>query len=261
MIKGDCKIHYQVHIQGGNWLGDITGYNENDSTYGYAGILGKTIDGIRMWVEEEKVKTPTTTTTTTTTAPAKKYYRVRTSWLNVSSQKGAYTNLNHAIECCQFAGKGYKVFDWNGKVVYEYKVTEVKVSESTSKQSAPKTEDNKVINEVKQSVTEVTPNQNDVKPNSDKVVDETTPTVPKVETNTSDVETSEPETPVIKKEDVKSEPKVSIEVTPTIDNSNDNVKTDTNNVEVNQDDKEKVAGIMDIVTKVINFIVSLFKKN
>lgn len=42
-------IHYQVHIKGGSWLGDITGYNASDSKYGYAGILGKEIDAIRIW--------------------------------------------------------------------------------------------------------------------------------------------------------------------------------------------------------------------
>jgi hypothetical protein len=130
MIKGDSKIHYQVHIKGGNWLDYVTGYDETDDNNGYAGIFGKTIDAIRMYVEEEKVETPPVTT-----APAKKYYRVRLSWLNTKSQKGAYTALDHAIECCQEAGEGYKVFDWSGKVVYEYiaPVKETIKTEATTK--------------------------------------------------------------------------------------------------------------------------------
>ena len=47
----------------------------------------------------------------------KKLYRVRTSWINSKSQKGAFTNLAHARECCKKAGAGYKIFDWNGKEV------------------------------------------------------------------------------------------------------------------------------------------------
>ena len=58
-----------------------------------------------------------------TTETAQKLYRVRTSWTKASSQKGAYTELDNAIKCCQKAGKGYKVYDWNGKNVYTYKVT------------------------------------------------------------------------------------------------------------------------------------------
>jgi flagellum-specific peptidoglycan hydrolase FlgJ len=49
-----------------------------------------------------------------------KLYRVRTSWDNTKSQKGAYTSLANAKECCQAAGAGYKVYDWNGKEVYAY---------------------------------------------------------------------------------------------------------------------------------------------
>lgn len=50
-----------------------------------------------------------------------KLYRVRTSWADAKSQKGAFSSLTNAKECCQAAGKGYKVYDWNGKEVYTYK--------------------------------------------------------------------------------------------------------------------------------------------
>ena len=49
-----------------------------------------------------------------------KLYRVRTSWDDAKSQKGAYSSLANAKECCQTAGSGYKVYDWNGKEVYAY---------------------------------------------------------------------------------------------------------------------------------------------
>ena len=49
-----------------------------------------------------------------------KLYRVRTSWDDSKSQKGAFSSLDNAKACCQEAGKGYKVFDWNGKEVYAY---------------------------------------------------------------------------------------------------------------------------------------------
>ena len=49
-----------------------------------------------------------------------KLYRVRTSWADAKSQKGAYSSLANAKECCQTAGAGYKVYDWDGKEVYAY---------------------------------------------------------------------------------------------------------------------------------------------
>lgn len=51
MIKADnCKVHYMVHTEKGRWLNDITGYNENDGRYGYAGIIGQKIDAIKIWI-------------------------------------------------------------------------------------------------------------------------------------------------------------------------------------------------------------------
>ena len=53
-------------------------------------------------------------------AAAQKLYRVRISWEDVKSQKGAFTSLDNAKTCCDSAGIGYKVFDWNGNEVYAY---------------------------------------------------------------------------------------------------------------------------------------------
>ncbi len=49
-----------------------------------------------------------------------KYYRVRKSKDDAKSQKGAFTNKQNAIDCCQTAGSGYHVFDWEWNIVYSY---------------------------------------------------------------------------------------------------------------------------------------------
>lgn len=49
-----------------------------------------------------------------------KLYRVRKTWADVKSQKGAYKDLNNAKKLADsLKSQGYKVFDWNGKVVYD----------------------------------------------------------------------------------------------------------------------------------------------
>lgn len=50
MIKSDTKqITYRVHLRRTNkWLPWVTGYNQNDSNNGYAGILGQEIDAIQI---------------------------------------------------------------------------------------------------------------------------------------------------------------------------------------------------------------------
>ena len=50
MIKSDTKqLTYRVHLRRSNkWLPWVTGYNQNDSNNGYAGILGQEIDAIQI---------------------------------------------------------------------------------------------------------------------------------------------------------------------------------------------------------------------
>lgn len=50
MIKSDTKqLTYRVHLRRSNkWLPWVTGYNQNDSKNGYAGILGQEIDAIQI---------------------------------------------------------------------------------------------------------------------------------------------------------------------------------------------------------------------
>ena len=52
----------------------------------------------------------------TATEP-EKWYRVRKSWADAKSQKGAYKVLKNAKACAD-KNEGYSVYDWNGNVVY-----------------------------------------------------------------------------------------------------------------------------------------------
>lgn len=86
-----------------------------------------------------------TTTTTTTkpavnTTPKQELYRVRKSWDDAKSQIGAFANLEGAKKVCK---NGYKVFDSNGKVVYEPKA-ETKPSTSTATEHKNKIELNNI---------------------------------------------------------------------------------------------------------------------
>ena len=81
-----------------------------------------------------------------------KLYRVRKTWDDTKSQKGAFSSLANAKTCCQEAGKGYKVFDWNGKEVYAYEApktsTSTTTSTSTSTTTTTKTETTTVAKKV-----------------------------------------------------------------------------------------------------------------
>lgn len=61
----------------------------------------------------EKDRNPVEDTTVTTD----NLYRVRKSWSDVKSQKGAFRNLSNAKACAD-RFKGYSVFDKNGKLIY-----------------------------------------------------------------------------------------------------------------------------------------------
>lgn len=55
-----------------------------------------------------------------------RWYRVRKSWADAKSQKGAYKILDNAKKCAD-QNPGYKVFDADGKVVYEPKAAQAEV--------------------------------------------------------------------------------------------------------------------------------------
>ena len=61
-----------------------------------------------------------------------KWYRVRKSWEDAKSQKGAYKVLKNAKACAD-KNEGYSVFDWNGNAVYP-----VEEAESEQEASAEK---------------------------------------------------------------------------------------------------------------------------
>lgn len=56
----------------------------------------------------------------TSSTPKKTLYRVRKSWKDVKSQKGAFYDLSNAKKCAD-QNKGYSVFDESGKAVYTSK--------------------------------------------------------------------------------------------------------------------------------------------
>ncbi len=54
MMRTDTgkTIKYAVHLRRSNrWLPFVTGYNQNDSNNGFAGILGQEIDAIKIYIE------------------------------------------------------------------------------------------------------------------------------------------------------------------------------------------------------------------
>lgn len=85
--------------------------------------LGYTMDGFRKAVKakmDNKDMSVEEAITTTETM-----YRVRKSWSDVKSQKGAYKDLDNAKECAD-KNPGYTVFDQTGKTVYASKKSETK---------------------------------------------------------------------------------------------------------------------------------------
>lgn len=63
-----------------------------------------------------------TASTSSSTSTTKELYRIRKTWADASSQKGAYSNLNSAIaECKKYAG--YSVFNSAGVKVYPVEST------------------------------------------------------------------------------------------------------------------------------------------
>lgn len=80
---------------------------------------GKTMDDVRNDVAKLLNGSTSSTTPTITSEPI---YRVRKTWDDAKSQKGAYKNLNSAKSTCD-KHVGYSVFDEKGNVVYTAKAT------------------------------------------------------------------------------------------------------------------------------------------
>ena len=72
--------------------------------------MGKLADEANKRLQKEPQPTPTPTPTT-------ELYRVRKSWDDAKSQKGAFKNLDNAKKCCDDY-PGYSVYDSKGEAVY-----------------------------------------------------------------------------------------------------------------------------------------------
>ncbi|MGL4571762.1 MAG: N-acetylmuramoyl-L-alanine amidase [Clostridium sp.] len=86
---------------------------------------------------KETVDKPQENKPNTSKPQPKQLYRVRKSWSDTASQKGAYSDKNNAIDECK-KHKGYSVFDENGKSVYENKVETPKPSKPKGKENIKK---------------------------------------------------------------------------------------------------------------------------
>lgn len=84
---------------------------------------GKTMADVREDVAEllaEPVESPINNVT----EDIQQLYRVRRTWTDKKSQKGAFKSLDNAKVCCEAAGTGYKVFDREGFEIYSCTVLE-----------------------------------------------------------------------------------------------------------------------------------------
>ena len=104
-----------------------TYYIYNKYPDGYNGVYNISTDSTGQsagsWINPEQNKA-------VESEPVKKLYRVRLSAHDAKTQKGAYSSLDNAIQCCnQYASEGYKVYDWNFTLVYEPKLEEPKPEE------------------------------------------------------------------------------------------------------------------------------------
>ena len=95
--------------------------------------MGYTMDGFRHDVVAKM--NGTNITHVNKDVAAKQIYRIRTSYEDVKSQVGAYSNLENAIKLCTVP---YKVFDWDGNCVHSSlgDATEKPKVDNTSTQEA-----------------------------------------------------------------------------------------------------------------------------
>lgn len=81
---------------------------------------GKTLDDVKNDVAKLLNASTSTPVTPTPDVPVitGEMYRVRKSWTNAASQKGAFSSLANAKKCCDQAGAGYFVYNSAGVQVY-----------------------------------------------------------------------------------------------------------------------------------------------
>jgi len=85
--------------------------------------LGDLAGKVTAQLGGESASNADNTTDTTTDTTTKVLYRVRKTWKDSASQKGAFTVLSNAKDCAD-SNPGYSVFDESGKKVYTGKNTE-----------------------------------------------------------------------------------------------------------------------------------------
>ena len=95
------------------------GSNHGDVKHWFS-KYGKTMDDVREDVAKLLNASTSTPVTPTPDVPVitGEMYRVRKSWTNAASQKGAFSSLANAKKCCDQAGAGYFVYNSAGVQVY-----------------------------------------------------------------------------------------------------------------------------------------------
>lgn len=118
-----CKMYNLDPLKDGVIIGHYEGYkrgiasNHADPSNWFP-RHGESMDSFRAAVKKALDGGTTTAPTEPTPTPEKvTLYRVRKSWSDSKSQKGAYKILDNAKKCAD-ANAGYSVFDESGKVVY-----------------------------------------------------------------------------------------------------------------------------------------------
>lgn len=99
----------------------VFGSKQDEYIYDMARVHAKSISRhfglkFRDFEDEPKVSPAPNTKTKPSQVKSQKYYRVRSSWKNAKSQKGAFLKLSGAKDVAD--KHGYNVYDWNGKSVY-----------------------------------------------------------------------------------------------------------------------------------------------
>ena len=109
---------------------------------------GKNMDKFRAAVKAEMGKGNDTSSSLPDADSTGQLYRIRKTWADVKSQIGAYKNLGNAKKACK---AGYKVFDNDGKVVYE-PAAESDTSAQGAGKEYPQYQDKEKANGVKYTV-------------------------------------------------------------------------------------------------------------
>lgn len=91
--------------------------NQDSNRWTKAGQWG---DSLKALENNEFTEVPTNMSDANKVEEKKQTYRVRLKWgTDMTTQIGAYTNLDNAIKAAKEAIPGYKVFDESGKIVFD----------------------------------------------------------------------------------------------------------------------------------------------